>query len=227
MTAFQTLEERCTLRPTGLGLKPRSRSAAVLLCAAAMLGGCAVGPDFVAPKRPSEQTYVARPNTDLGAARGEDTGQHLAMGHALQADWWVLLQSPELNSVVDLALAGNLSIDSARANLSRSRSINSAIRSRKFDRSAAGFCDQSRNAFSAAATARSTSCASLSATCEYGLPVAGSTLSRYFPLTGSTNWPLIKLRTWNGSARMVRRKVKCSSSKIERSKRKNCSGQAV
>lgn len=135
MKAFQMLEERCTLGPTGLGLtrvgvgsgmrrmarrgQPRSRSAAVLLFAAAMLGGCAVGPDFVAPKRPSEQTYVARPNTDLGAARSEDTGQHLAMGHALQANWWVLLQSPELNRVVDLALAGNLSIDAARANLAR------------------------------------------------------------------------------------------------------------
>ncbi len=43
------------------------------------------------------------------------------------------------------------------------------------------------NAFSAAATASSTSRASLSGTCEYGLPVAGSMLSRYFPPTGSTN----------------------------------------
>jgi hypothetical protein len=59
-----------------------------------------------------------------------------------------------------------VSIDSARANFSKSRSIKSAIRSRRFDRSAAVFFDQSCNAFSAAATARSTSCASLSATCE-------------------------------------------------------------
>src|SRR5437762_13803635 len=67
-----------------------------------------------------------------------------------------------------------VSIDSARENFSRSRSIKSAIRSRKHERSAAGLFDQSGNAFSAAATARSTSRASLSATCEYGLPVAGS-----------------------------------------------------
>ena len=40
-----------------------------------------------------------------------------------------------------------VSIDSARANFSRSRSINSAIRSRKFDRSPAVFFDQSQNAF--------------------------------------------------------------------------------
>jgi len=60
-----------------------------------------------------------------------------------------------------------VSIDSARANFSGSRSIESAIRSRKRDRAAAGFFDQSRKAFSAAASARSTSCESLSATCEY------------------------------------------------------------
>src|SRR5439155_17066272 len=95
-----------------------------------------------------------------------------------------------------------VSIDSARANFSRSRSINAAIRSRKFERSAAVFFNQSRNAFSAAATARSTSCPSLSATCEYGLPVAGSMLSRYRPLIGSTNSPLMKLRTWSRSVRM-------------------------
>ena len=88
-----------------------------------------------------------------------------------------------------------VSIDSARASFSRSRSIRSAIRKRIFERSAAGLRDQSANAFSAAATARSTSAASLSGTCEYGLPVAGSMLSRYFPPTGATNWPSMKFWT--------------------------------
>src|SRR2546423_3448687 len=87
-----------------------------------------------------------------------------------------------------------VSIDSARANFSRSRSIRSAMRSNRPERSAAGVRDQSGNAFSAAATASSTSRASLSATCEYALPVAGSMLSRYLPPIGSTNWPSIKLR---------------------------------
>ena len=44
-----------------------------------------------------------------------------------------------------------MSIDSARASFSRSRSIRSAIRRRIRDRSAAGVRDQSGNAFSAAA----------------------------------------------------------------------------
>ena len=117
-----------------------------------------------------------------------------------------------------------VSIDSARANFSRSRSIKSAIRRRKRERSVVGFFDQSQNAFSAAATARSTSRASLSATSEYGLPVAGSMLSRYRPVIGSTNSPLMKLRIWSGSGRMVGRKVKCSFPEIQRSTRKNYSG---
>src|SRR6266403_2650594 len=87
-----------------------------------------------------------------------------------------------------------VSIDSARANFSRSRSIKSAMRTRMRERSAAGVRDQSANAFSAAATARSTSRVSPSATCEYGFPVAGSMLSRYFPPSGSTNWPSMKFR---------------------------------
>ena len=85
----------------------------------------------------------------------------------------------EISSVRASEIGLPVSIDSARANFSSSRSIRSAMRSRKRERSGAGFFDQLRKALSAAATARSTSCASLSVTCEYGLPVAGSTLPRY------------------------------------------------
>src|SRR2546422_2959610 len=103
-----------------------------------------------------------------------------------------LLAARGMSSVRASEIGLPVSIDSARASFSRSRSIKSATRKRIFERSAAGFFDQSENAFSAAATARSTSCASLSATCEYGLPVAGSILSRYRPPTGSTNSPSMK-----------------------------------
>src|SRR5947207_1642738 len=87
-----------------------------------------------------------------------------------------------------------VSIDSARASFSRSRSIRSAIRKRICDLFWAGVFDQSAKAFSAAATARSTSSLPLSATCEYGLPVAGSMLSRYLPDVGSRNSPPMKFR---------------------------------
>src|SRR5438067_5388133 len=87
-----------------------------------------------------------------------------------------------------------VSIDSARASFSRSRSMRSAMRRRRRERSAAEVFDQVSKALSAAATADSTSRPSLSGTCEYGLPVAGSMLSRNFPPAGSTNLPSMKLR---------------------------------
>src|SRR5207253_9729606 len=85
-----------------------------------------------------------------------------------------------------------VSIDSARASFSRSRSVKSAMHRRIFDRSAADLRDHSGKAFSAAATASSTSRVSLSATCEYGMPVAGWMLSRYLPQAGSANLPSMK-----------------------------------
>ena len=112
MTGFET-----RVRRMARGSPSNVRSAAVLLGAAAILAGCVVGPEFRAPQPPAEQAYVAGPNTDIGA--GSDRGQHVALGQALQADWWVLLESPELNRVVEQALADNWSIDSARANLAR------------------------------------------------------------------------------------------------------------
>src|SRR5262245_47784645 len=83
---------------------------------------------------------------------------------------------------------------SARASFSRSRSRRSATRSRTFDRSSTGVPAHPGNADRAAATARSTSRSSLSGKREYTLPVAGSTLSRYRPPTGSTGAPPAKLR---------------------------------
>jgi NodT family efflux transporter outer membrane factor (OMF) lipoprotein len=91
----------------------RANSFLAFLCAA-LLAGCAVGPDFVRPGRPSEQTYVTPSVADIGSAADE---QHLSVGDPLRADWWVLLGSPDLDHLVDLALANNYSLDSARANL--------------------------------------------------------------------------------------------------------------
>src|SRR5262249_49812389 len=66
-----------------------------------------------------------------------------------------------------------------------------------------GVFDHSGNAFSAAVTAASTSLASLSGTWEYGLPVAGSILSRYFPPIGSANLPSMKFWICGDSVRTV------------------------
>jgi NodT family efflux transporter outer membrane factor (OMF) lipoprotein len=90
------------------------------LLAAMTLGGCAaVGPDFTAPARPTEQGYLPHRTTDLGAPGPGEVTQRLALGAPLQADWWTGMGSAELTQTVALALDGNKTLDVARANLAK------------------------------------------------------------------------------------------------------------
>jgi NodT family efflux transporter outer membrane factor (OMF) lipoprotein len=97
----------------GIHLAPRQALAGLLM--ALSLAGCAVGPDFKPSDPPQDRYYVQQPiSTNSG-----ETEQHVVMGANLQTDWWKLLQSPELDRVVEQALANNWSIDAARANLAK------------------------------------------------------------------------------------------------------------
>ena len=83
------------------------------------LGGCAVGPDFSAPARPTEQAYLVDPTTALGAPGRGEVAQRLALGAPLRADWWTGMGSDTLNQTVALALDNNKTLGIARANLAR------------------------------------------------------------------------------------------------------------
>jgi len=83
--------------------------------AAALLGGCAIGPDY---KRPS----VAQPPTFRGQATAE------AVSFA-DAPWWEVFQDPSLKALIQEALRSNYDVNiavarvqEARANLSIARS---------------------------------------------------------------------------------------------------------
>src|SRR3989449_1627675 len=83
--------------------------------AAALLGGCAIGPDY---KRPS----VAEPPTFRGQATAE------AASFA-DAPWWEVFQDPSLKAIIQEALRNNYDVSiavarvqEARANLSIARS---------------------------------------------------------------------------------------------------------
>src|SRR2546426_1289592 len=83
--------------------------------AAALLGGCAIGPDY---KRPS----VAQPPTFRGQATAE------AVSFA-DAPWWEVFQDPSLKALIQEALRSNYDVNiavarvqEARANLSVARS---------------------------------------------------------------------------------------------------------
>jgi NodT family efflux transporter outer membrane factor (OMF) lipoprotein len=107
--------------------RSHGRFAATLL-ASVSLTGCAVGPDFSAPARPIEQSYLPKSDLAFGSQSRGEIGQSLGLGATLQADWWTRLRSPELDRTVALALSNNRTIDIARANVSKASELVTAAR---------------------------------------------------------------------------------------------------
>ncbi|WP_158912559.1 efflux transporter outer membrane subunit [Caulobacter sp. S45] len=89
---------------------------------AALLAGCAVGPNFHRPAPPPAQAgYAQGPlpaRTEAGPAglAGADA-QTLAYGQDLPGQWWTLFHSPALDALVADAIRANPDLDSARAAL--------------------------------------------------------------------------------------------------------------
>lgn len=79
------------------------------------VSGCMVGPDFKPPARPSDTHYI--PQSAPGTVETDGQRPELLEGRALSADWWRLLGSPEINDVVERALANNYVLSIARAQL--------------------------------------------------------------------------------------------------------------
>jgi NodT family efflux transporter outer membrane factor (OMF) lipoprotein len=98
-----------------------SHLAVVMLVLA--LSGCAAGPNFKAPPPPTTTGYVPRSEA---AASDDDAGpaapkQTLALGEKVAADWWTLFRSPDLDQVVQEAIAGSRTLESAKARLTQAR----------------------------------------------------------------------------------------------------------
>lgn len=75
-------------------------------CASLALGGCAAGPDFATPAPPPpEQGYG---NTGAASA---------VLAEGPGARWWTAFGSPELDALVDKALAGNHGLAASKATL--------------------------------------------------------------------------------------------------------------
>lgn len=81
-----------------------------LLAATLMLGACTVGPDFHAPAAPTTPAYVAP----------EDSGA-VTLGAGPAARWWTVFGSPDLDALVDRALADNASLQASDATLLAAR----------------------------------------------------------------------------------------------------------
>jgi NodT family efflux transporter outer membrane factor (OMF) lipoprotein len=82
----------------------------------ALLGGCAVGPDFVRPD-PVVPASFTRGGDAARTTPGDGVSQRFADVSVLPADWWRMFGSAALDGAVHDALAGNPTLQAAQANL--------------------------------------------------------------------------------------------------------------
>lgn len=99
---------------------PRLFSCLLCLGIAGALVGCTLGPNFVAPKPPADTGYRTD-NTATLDAGAKDKSQRLVSGQTLRQDWWTLFRSPELDTTVQAAIAGNRTLVQARATLAQAQ----------------------------------------------------------------------------------------------------------
>jgi len=95
------------------------------------LAACAVGPDFERPAPPAAQSYTVTP-LPASTVAAEGKAQSFAPGQDLPALWWTLFHSPALDALVKKALAGNPTLDSARAALRQAHELTEAQRTAFF-----------------------------------------------------------------------------------------------
>jgi NodT family efflux transporter outer membrane factor (OMF) lipoprotein len=89
---------------------------------AALLSGCAVGPNFRAPTPPPVDAYAPSPTAATPETAGAGGGaEHFAPGADLQADWWTLFGSKPLEALVRRALIANPDLAAAEAALRQAR----------------------------------------------------------------------------------------------------------
>lgn len=97
-------------------MRPPPGLTGALALSALLVAGCAVGPDFVAPKAPAVQAYLRGGNPEQTAV-GDGVAQRFAAGPDVPANWWRMFGSPPLDRAMDAALAANPTLQEAQANL--------------------------------------------------------------------------------------------------------------
>lgn len=86
----------------------------------ALLGGCALGPNFVRPAPPAVDGYTREPHPAATVA-ADGRVQHFMPGAALAADWWRLFKSAPLDALVRQAITNNPTLQAAEASLRQSQ----------------------------------------------------------------------------------------------------------
>ncbi len=125
---------------------------ALTALAAALLSGCMLGPDHIAPGAPKVQRISGTPLPALTAATPVKGGeaQKLVEGGVLPARWWTLFGASALDGWVDEAIANSPSLDAAEATLRQAQAIYRAETGNLYPSVTAG-AGVSRNKISGAA----------------------------------------------------------------------------
>ena len=86
---------------------------------AALLAGCAVGPNFKRPAAPEVSDYIPTPLAATTSTANTVAGetQRFASGSDIAADWWTLFHSAPLNELIDHSLTSNHDLKAAQAAL--------------------------------------------------------------------------------------------------------------
>jgi len=91
-----------------------------LLAMTLIVSGCAVGPNFVRPAPPDTDRYTRELQSEATVTANDQT-QHFISSDALIPQWWKLFKSPDLNAVVNKAMANNPTLQVSEANLLQSQ----------------------------------------------------------------------------------------------------------
>jgi len=86
----------------------------------AILGGCAVGPNFVRPAPPDTDRYTREPQHKATVA-ADGRAQHFTPGASITADWWRFFKSTQLDAIVQKAIANNPTLQASKASLRQSQ----------------------------------------------------------------------------------------------------------
>lgn len=110
-----------------------ARRLALAIVAALVLGGCAVGPQFVAPDAPQQATYAEPlPTQTVSAPVATGDAQRFLQDTPVPEMWWRNFASEELDRRIEQALANSPTIASAQAALRQAQENVAAARGSLF-----------------------------------------------------------------------------------------------
>jgi NodT family efflux transporter outer membrane factor (OMF) lipoprotein len=104
---------------SGQFLFARPLSAAAAALAAALIAGCAAGPDFHRPPAPQASRYTPEPLAVQTASANVSGGaaQRFVPDMDIPHQWWTLFRSPQLNALIEQAIKANPDMQAAAAAL--------------------------------------------------------------------------------------------------------------